>query len=238
MPRGVACAKCEAILLEPSDLPADQQQPCPNCGSLSRTFSLEAKTGVYLSTTATATATATATVISAAELLLQAVVVPGKMAVEGRIVEAVAPAWFEIVRLLKNDPAFMYKIDHRKWEEILAGAYEQAGFDEVILTPRSGDFGRDVIATKKGYWSIRIIDQMKAYKPGHLVSADEVRSLVGVLLMDHQASKGLVTTTSDFAPKLRDDLSIKPLFPYRLELVNGTDLMQRLVQIAHGFDAR
>jgi restriction system protein len=58
-------------------------------------------------------------------------------------------------------------------KEIIAGAYHRSGFDEVILTPRSGDHGRDVIAIKKGIGSIRVIDQVKAYKPGHLVTAVE-----------------------------------------------------------------
>jgi len=47
------------------------------------------------------------------------------------------------------------------WEEIIAGAYKKAGFDEVTLTPRSGDLGRDVIAIKKGLGSVRVIDQVK-----------------------------------------------------------------------------
>jgi len=32
---------------------------------------------------------------------------------------------------------------------MIAGVYKESGFDEVTLTPRSGDFGRDVIAIKK-----------------------------------------------------------------------------------------
>lgn len=64
-----------------------------------------------------------------------------------------------------------------RWEEIIAGAYQKAGFDEVTLTSRSGDFGRDVIAVKHGLGTIRIIDQVKAYSPNRLVTADDVRSL-------------------------------------------------------------
>ncbi|MBI3570275.1 MAG: restriction endonuclease [Gammaproteobacteria bacterium] len=101
---------------------------------------------------------------------------------------------------------------------MIAGAYSQAGFDEVILTPRSGDKGRDVIATKFGVGSIRIFDQMKAYKPGHLVTADEVRAMLGVITGADNVSKGVVTTTSNFAPRLADDPYIKKYLPYRLEL--------------------
>ena len=58
--------------------------------------------------------------------------------------------WFEIVKLLKADPSLAFQIPPRKWEEIIAGAYKKAGFEEVTLTPRSGDHGRDIIAVKQG----------------------------------------------------------------------------------------
>ena len=70
----------------------------------------------------------------------------------------------------------LYRIDHRKMEEMIAGWYEQAGFDEVTLTPRSGDHGRDVISVKHGLFKVRIIDQVKAYASKHKVTAEEVLS--------------------------------------------------------------
>src|SRR6516225_9135365 len=69
--------------------------------------------------------------------------------------------------LVVKDPELMYQLNPRKWEELIAGAYELAGFDEVILTPRSGDKGRDVIAVKKGIGCIRFLEEVKAYKPDH-----------------------------------------------------------------------
>ena len=99
---------------------------------------------------------------------------------EGTLVRAVAVPWFEILEIIRRDPQAAYQIDPRKWEEIIAGAYERAGFDEVILTPRSADKGRDVVATKRGVGSIRIFDQMKAYKPGHVVSLGARRTNQGV----------------------------------------------------------
>jgi restriction system protein len=82
----------------------------------------------------------------------------------------------------------------------------------VTLTLRSGDYGRDVIAVKRGLGSVRVIDQVKAYKPSQLVKADDVRALLGVLHADN-ASKGFLTTASDFAPKLREDILLKPFIP-------------------------
>ena len=142
-------------------------------------------------------------------------VVPTK---EGDLIRAVAVPWFEILERIKKDPKSVYQIDPRTWEEIIAGAYTRAGFDEVILTPRSGDKGRDVVATRNGVGSIRIFDQVKAYKPGHVVTAEEVRAMIGVVTGAQNVSKGVVTTTSEFAPRLTEDEYIKPLIPYRLEL--------------------
>ncbi|WP_439375522.1 restriction endonuclease [Bradyrhizobium sp. DASA03120] len=78
----------------------------------------------------------------------------------------------------------------RIWEEIIAGAFVKAGFDEVVLTPRSGDHGRDVIAIKNGIGSIKVLDSVKAYKPGNLVTKEEVHALMGVVALDPNASKG------------------------------------------------
>ncbi|MDY0170710.1 MAG: restriction endonuclease [Thermoguttaceae bacterium] len=178
-----------------------------------------------------ASATATFTINTVASVLLSAIVRLGETIAEGSLIDAVAPPWFEIIELLKRDPLVAYRIDPRKWEEIIAGAYHKAGFEEVILTPRSGDLGRDVIAVKHGLGTVRVIDQVKAFRPGHLVTADDVRALLGVLHAD-KASKGFLTTTSDFAPKLRDDILLKPFIPAQLELINGKTLLERLGRLA------
>jgi hypothetical protein len=73
----------------------------------------------------------------------------------------------------------------------------------------------------------RVIDQVKAYGPGHLVTADDVRAPLGVLDADG-ASKGFLTTTSDFAPKLPEDRLLKRYLDSQLGLVNGTQLLRRL----------
>jgi restriction system protein len=171
------------------------------------------------------------TLLDTPSLLLQAVIVPGDKTQEGQLVEAVTLPWFDIIELLSRDPAVAHQIQARRWEEIIAGAYERAGFDEVTLTPRSGDLGRDVIAVKRGLGIVRVIDQVKAYGPGHLVTADDVRALLGVLYGD-KASKGFLTTTSDFAPKLCDDILLKPFMPAQLELINGKVLLARLKELA------
>lgn len=167
-------------------------------------------------------------------VIVQAVVTYGSKVQEGVVITALRPAWKAIVALMTRDPNLMFRIDPRKWEEIIAAAYDEAGFDEVILTPQSGDLGRDVIATKRGHFQVRFIDQVKAYKPGHKVDANDVRAMLGVLSADSKANKGIVTTTSEFAPKIESDLLLAPFIPNRLELVDGKKLITKLDDIANG----
>jgi len=164
------------------------------------------------------------------EILLQAaIILTGDTTQEGILVQGIAVAWEEIIRWLAQDPQFLFKIGWRKLEELIAGAYESEGWPEVILTPRSGDGGRDIIATKPGIGSIRFYDQVKAYKPGHIVTANEVRAMYGVLSLHQNVSKAIVTTTSHFAPGVFDEF--KTVVPHRLELKDRALLLEWLQQI-------
>jgi restriction system protein len=199
-----------------------------------RTVHIEPRGTAMAMATGTATVSITndvRSVTAISDLLLQAVIVVGDKRTEGRLIEAVAIPWFNIIDLLKKDPSVAFQIPAYKWEEIIAGSYRKAGFDEVILTPRSGDAGRDVIATMHAIGSIRVIDQVKAYKPGHLVTANDARALFGVLMLDG-AAKGFLTTTSDFAPLLTSDPLLGPVIPSRIQLINGKTLLMRLEELA------
>jgi restriction system protein len=127
---------------------------------------------------------------------------------------------------MRRDPNFMYEIPPERFEELIAGAYDLAGY-KTVLTPRSGDLGRDVIATRSDGVTVRILDQAKRYGPGQEVSYEAIRALLFVLDADH-ASKGFLTTTAAFPPNLMKDRLIAPLIGSRLELVPGTELVARL----------
>ncbi|MEP6919615.1 MAG: restriction endonuclease [bacterium] len=222
----VACGNCGFVLTEDPSTEFGKRQPCPRCGSKSRNFS------VPVSVSASGFANVGVRFIvrdppKLIDLMLQTVVVRGDKTTEGHLIEAVTIPWLEIIGLLEKDPQEAFKIPPRTWEEIIAGAYKKAGFETVILTPQSGDYGRDIIAIKKGLGTVRIIDQVKAFSPDHLVTANDVRALMGVLQGDG-ASKGFVTTTSNFAPRLQGDPLIAPYIPSRLELINGKALLKRL----------
>ena len=167
----------------------------------------------------------------------QTVIVPYEKTKEGQLIRAATFPLIAIIRKILEDPSRMYEIEPRKWEEIIAAAYDESGqFDEVTLTPRSGDRGRDVIAMKKGFGSVRLIESVKRYKPGHVVSAEEVQALLGVLHGDHRASKGIVSTTWEFAPRIKENADITQYIPHRLELVDGVDLVRRLAEYTSQLD--
>jgi restriction system protein len=166
------------------------------------------------------------------ELSVSSLIIPEAKTSQGVLIKSTSILWTKIAETLSEDWSVAFQIPPEKWEEIIAGAFSKAGFDEVTLTPRSGDFGRDVIAIRKGIGSIKIIGSVKAYKPGHLVKHDDVRALLGVMNGERDTSKGIITTTSDFAPRISTDPMIKPFMPTRLELVNGKMLHEWLKELA------
>jgi restriction system protein len=158
------------------------------------------------------------------ELTVSSVIIPERKTTEGVLIKATSVVWSAMVEELKTNWSKAYEIPPHMWEELIAGAFVKAGFDEVILTPRSGDHGRDVIAVRNGIGSIRILGSVKAYRPGHLVTKEEVHALMGVVNLDPNASKGIITTTSDFAPRLLRDSRLAQAVPHRIELMNGVEL--------------
>jgi restriction system protein len=170
----------------------------------------------------------------APELLFQTALVEVTVgAAEGFLIRSIALPWFEINRELERNPDFLFQFVNRprQFEEFIAGAYKRAGWDEVILTPRSNDGGRDVVASQRGFGAIRFLEQAKAYSPGHLVTHDDVRAMLGVLSTDLNASKCLITTTSDFQPTIASSNQFKPFIPHRLELKNGDETLKWLREI-------
>ena len=97
------------------------------------------------------------------------------------------------------------------------------------MTPRSGDGGVDVIATRPDFGGIRILDQAKRYAPGNLVPANDVRAMWGVLDRHPRASKAVISTTSDFAPGVYTEFA--DVMQTRLQLRNGPQLQEWLTAV-------
>jgi restriction system protein len=160
-----------------------------------------------------------------------ALIEPGQPTDEGVLIAAVTPAWRRFLKLLATDPNAFMQLDPRQMEELIAGGYEQDGW-AVTLTPRSGDGGKDIIAVRSDVGAIRILDQVKRYGPGCLVTADEVRSMWGVLDRDRRASKAVVSTSSGFAPGVFTEFADS--MPTRLELRNGEQVREWLAKLENG----
>jgi restriction system protein len=110
----------------------------------------------------------------AATLSVSSVIIPERSTAQGILIRSTSLVWGEIVQALGNDWTLAYRLTPEKWEEIVAGAFKKAQYDDVTLTPRSGDHGRDVIAIKRGIGCVKIIGSVKRYAPGHLVGYDDI----------------------------------------------------------------
>ncbi|MEI9850329.1 MAG: hypothetical protein WDN24_05035 [Sphingomonas sp.] len=64
-----------------------------------------------------------------------AIVRPERVVRDGAIIKIIEPIYSELVRALNRDPSLFRNLTPRQWEEVIAGTYVRAGFDDVILTP-------------------------------------------------------------------------------------------------------
>jgi restriction system protein len=126
---------------------------------------------------------------------------------EGQLVAAVGNAWRRILQFVAQYPDEVFRMKPREFEQFIAGCYDHDGYS-VTLTRASGDHGIDVIAEKPGVGSIRILDQVKQYKLGSPVTAEEVRAFLWAATK-RNATKCFITTTSSFAPRLLQDSTIE-----------------------------
>lgn len=170
--------------------------------------------------------------LQAVPLVMSSVLVPKAKTIEGQLIETTSRAWYEIIEALQKNWALAYTLPAEKLEEIVAGAFHKDGYDEVTLTKRSGDDGRDVIAIRNGAVGIKVIASVKRYAEHRLVKYDDVRALLGTMSGELDTSKGLIATTSDFPKKLHKARFIQPFFPTRLGLMNGTQLLDWLTKLA------
>ena len=85
---------------------------------------------------------------------------------------------------------------------IIAALVDELGFENVVLTPRSGDEGRDVVATMTVHGiSMVCAFECKRYAQDRPVGPDIARALLGVITHGStRATKGIVVTTSSFTP--------------------------------------
>ena len=176
------------------------------------------------------------------DLFVAAVVERGPAADQrGTLIEVVRAPWAKLIDHFARDPGALAEMDPRLFETLVAGALHDDGYDDVILTPRSGDEGVDVIALRHGRFPIRLVVQAKRYRPDRRVTAGEVRELLHVLDADRKATSALFTTTASFAPGVQTDRTIAPYLtqpgePGRLNLMDGVQLAEFLRSLSERRD--
>ncbi|MBU1188516.1 MAG: restriction endonuclease [Gammaproteobacteria bacterium] len=119
--------------------------------------------------------------------------------VESRIIQ-VGHFPAKVFEALSENPELIRGLSPREFEELTAELLDRLGFQGIQLTPRSGDGGRDVVATKRvNDIPIIMAFECKRYSQNNKIGLDIMRSLLGTITHGPtRASMGVVVTTSSF----------------------------------------
>lgn len=94
----------------------------------------------------------------------------------------------KLVAKIMRSPHEVKNLTPRQFEEFVAEILSQLGFTRVILTPRSGDGGKDVIASHQiNGIPLSFYFEYKKYADGNKVQLNTLRALLGT--MAHDARK-------------------------------------------------
>jgi restriction system protein len=146
------------------------------------------------------------------------------------IIEVVAPTVVTfndvLIEKLKGCPTDLFKITPRQFEEVIADLLSGMGM-EVELTPATRDGGKDILAymdTPVG--KLLSLVETKQHNKNRPVGVSLVRSLYETVV-DHQASSGMLVTTSRFAKPAKQ---FQEKHRYQLELKDYGDVVNWLLK--------
>ena len=107
-----------------------------------------------------------------------------------------------------RDPEQMHSFNATEFEEFIAQLVDGLGFEDVVVTPRTADGGRDVLATKHVHGlPILFAFECKKFAPDRAVGVDVARALLGVISHEGtRANKGVLVTSSRFTKGAKDFL--------------------------------
>jgi restriction system protein len=116
------------------------------------------------------------------------------------------------------------------FEELCQAILREAGFNEVVVTGRSGDKGIDGYGTLQinPLVSFKVLFQCKRYKES--VSSSDVRDFRGA--MAGRADIGIFITTGTFTAEARREASRDGVTP--IELIDGDKLVDMLENLELG----
>jgi restriction endonuclease Mrr len=110
------------------------------------------------------------------------------------------------IEIVMRDPRHLTSLSPRQFEEFIAEIVDKLGFCDILLTPRSGDGGKDVIATRTiNGIPLTFYFECKKYAEGNKVQLDTLRALLGTVAHDsRKANIGVLVTTSTFTRGCQD----------------------------------
>jgi HJR/Mrr/RecB family endonuclease len=99
-----------------------------------------------------------------------------------------------------NDPELMRRVSPRDFEQFVAEIVDKLGFENVLVTPESGDGGRDIIATRTiNDIPLVFAFECKRYAQSRKIGPSTMRSLLGTVTgSETKANVGVLVTTSSF----------------------------------------
>lgn len=126
----------------------------------------------------------------------------------------------EVIRYLKKHPEFIYSLDSRKFEELIAHIFKHFGFD-VELTSPTRDGGKDIIAyLRNEVCSFLTFIECKKYSLDNPVGVNIIRSVYGVQEI-YKPDKSIIVTSSYFT---KEAIKESKLCSNKLELKDYSDI--------------
>ena len=153
-----------------------------------------------------------------------------EQATQNKIIQLVAPQIIttndQLITQLKRTPDDLFKITPRQFEEVIADLLTDMGM-EVELTPATRDGGKDILAyMKTEIGKFLCLVEAKQHNKNRPVGVSLVRSLYGTLV-DHQATTGMLVTTSRFSP---DSKTFQARHQYQLSLKDYGDVVSWILK--------
>lgn len=111
-----------------------------------------------------------------------------------------------VISSILRDPKQLRNLSPRQFEGFIADILSKLEFENVVLTPRSSDGGKDVIASKKvNGIPVSFYFECKKYAKGNKIQLNTLRALLGVVAYDqNKANIGVLVTTSTFTKGCRN----------------------------------
>lgn len=118
----------------------------------------------------------------------------------------------------------MFTVHPRVFEDVVCSVFSDFGWNARV-TAYSGDDGIDVILDGPENDTVGV--QVKRYKTGHRIEAEQIRSLAGALVVNGM-TKGIFVTTSSFRRGAKRTASQLTAIGYPIDLIDADRFLEAL----------